>query len=275
MGGVRRGRGGDVSGAGETGLLAWAALVFVWTVVNYLHRLDPVDAAGHRGVEGRALRRWRWGLGVRAVVGAGVAWWIVGGGTAAVWAAGVTLAGAVALPAVRAAWARSPVGGFPRDFRPEWELACNAAFLVAAWLIVDGAGAPAARLAEVPAGPARFAGFVLVALSAAIFLVRGGTHVVRGVLEKSDTLPEETGARETDVRHGVTIGNLERFLVLVLTALGEFGALGLVIAAKGLVRAVEWRDREMLEYFLVGTLASVSLALAVGLAVRWAATAWL
>lgn len=63
--------------------------------------------------------------------------------------------------------------------------------------------------------------------------------------------------------------------MLVLAALGEFGALGLVIAAEGLVRAVEWRDREMLEYFLVGTLASVSLALAAGLAVRWAATAWL
>lgn len=262
------------AGAGQ-GPLAWAALVFVWTAVNYMHRLDPVDAEGHRGLGGRSSSRRWWWLGIRALGGAGVVWWVVGGGVAGGAAAGVTLAGGFALPAVRAAWARSPEGGFPQDFRPEWEVACNVAFLLAAWLIVAAAGTPARVLADVPAGRARFTGFVLLALSAAIFLVRGGTHVVRGVLEKSDTLPGETAPRQTDVRHGVTIGNLERFLVLVLTALGEFGALGLVIAAKGLVRAVEWRDREMLEYFLVGTLASVSLALAVGLGVRWAATAWL
>lgn len=264
-----------MSAASPADLLAWAALVFVWTAVNYLHRLDPVGAAGHRGIEGRSLRRWRWGLGVRALVGAGAAWWIVGSGPAAVAAAGVTLAGTVALPAVRAVWARSPEGGFPRDFRAEWEIACNAGFLVAAWLFVDVADAPGARLVGLPGDSPRLAAFVLVALSGAIFLVRGGTHVVRGVLEKSDTLPGEAGSRGADVRHGVTIGNLERFLILVFAALGEFGALGLVIAAKGLVRAVEWRDRQMLEYFLVGTLASVSLALGVGLAVRWAAGAWL
>lgn len=261
--------------AAAADLLAWAALVFVWTAANYLHRLDPVDTAGHRDLEGGSYRRWWTALVVRALVASGGAWWVVGGGVAGVPAAVVTLAGALALPAVRGAWARSPKGGFPRDFRPEWEIACNVAFVVMAWPLVAAAGTPAARLAEVPPGTARSASFILVALSAGVFLVRGGTHVVRGVLEKSDTLPAESEARESDARHGGTIGNLERFLVLVLTALGEFGALGLVIAAKGLVRAVEWRDREMLEYFLVGTLASVSLALAVGLAVRWAATAWL
>lgn len=107
-------------------VLAWAALVFVWTAVNYLHRLDPVDVAGHRSLEGGVFRRWWRGLGIRALLGAGAAWWIAGAGAAGVPAAVATPAGALALPAVRAAWARSPEGGFPRDFRPEWEIACNA-----------------------------------------------------------------------------------------------------------------------------------------------------
>lgn len=258
------------------GVLAWAALVFVWTAVNYMHRLDPVDAAGYRGLAGPSLRRWRRGVAVRGLGAAGAAWWICGGGGAGATAGAVSLAAAVALPAVRAARARSPGGGFPRDFRPEWEIGCNAGYLLAAALVIVETDAPAGTVAGLVPVPPRPAGFVLLALSAAVFLIRGGTHVVRGVLEKADTLP--AGANDgsgSDVRHGVTIGNLERFLVLVLTALGQFGALGLVVAAKGLVRAVEWRERRMLEYFLVGTLASVSLALAVGLGVRWAAKAWL
>lgn len=108
-----------------------------------------------------------------------------------------------------------------------------------------------------------------------IFLLRGGTHVVRGVLEKSNTLPSGTGADvEGEVRHGLTIGNLERLLVFALAVVGAYGALALVVAVKGLVRALEWRNREMLEYFLVGTLASVTLALFVGLGVGLLASAW-
>lgn len=66
----------------------------------------------------------------------------------------------------------------------------------------------------------------------------------------------------------MTIGNIERLLILLFTLVGSYAAVGLVVAAKGIVRAVEWKDRAHVEYFLVGTLASTSLAVAVGIAMR-------
>ncbi|GAB4196819.1 MAG: hypothetical protein Tsb002_30480 [Wenzhouxiangellaceae bacterium] len=68
---------------------------------------------------------------------------------------------------------------------------------------------------------------------------------------------------------GQYIGWLERFLVLTAVILGEVTLAGLVIAAKSIFRfeAVK-NQRASVEYFLIGTLLSVSEAVAVGLAVR-------
>lgn len=50
--------------------------------------------------------------------------------------------------------------------------------------------------------------------------------------------------------------------------LGSYEALGLIIAAKGLIRAKEFADRDFAEYFIMGSLASTAVALAVGVALR-------
>jgi hypothetical protein len=55
---------------------------------------------------------------------------------------------------------------------------------------------------------------------------------------------------------------------MTLVVLGQFGALGLVVAAKSLARFKALEDREFAEYFLIGTLASLLLALGGGLALH-------
>ncbi|MBI2537686.1 MAG: hypothetical protein HYW06_12150 [Gemmatimonadetes bacterium] len=64
------------------------------------------------------------------------------------------------------------------------------------------------------------------------------------------------------------IGVLERALALTLVLLGQYGALGLLIAAKALARFRALEDRDFAEYFLIGTLASLLHALVVGVGVR-------
>jgi hypothetical protein len=95
--------------------------------------------------------------------------------------------------------------------------------------------------------------------------------VVRSVLE----LPalqmrrdEDRTAGAIDIARGRTIGALERAIALTLVLLGQYGALGLIVAAKSVARFKALEDREFAEYFLIGTLASLLLALAGGLGLR-------
>jgi hypothetical protein len=69
------------------------------------------------------------------------------------------------------------------------------------------------------------------------------------------------------------IGVLERAIALTFVLLGQYGALGLLIAAKSLARFKALEDREFAEYFLIGTLASLLLALLGGLGMK-ALLAW-
>jgi len=67
---------------------------------------------------------------------------------------------------------------------------------------------------------------------------------------------------------GRVIGTLERIAVYVLVLHGQYEALGLVLAAKGLARFQNLDDRDFAEYFLIGTFLSVVLAGGVALAVK-------
>lgn len=98
-----------------------------------------------------------------------------------------------------------------------------------------------------------------------------GMTVIRAVLE----LPalqmrreEDRSAGAVELARGRAIGALERALTLTLVLLGQYTAIGLIIAAKSLARLKALEDREFAEYFLVGTLASLLLALLVGVGIR-------
>jgi hypothetical protein len=66
-------------------------------------------------------------------------------------------------------------------------------------------------------------------------------------------------------RVGATIGILERILIVVFVLTGSQAALGFVGAAKTLARFRLLDDRDFAEYYLLGTLASVSVAIITGL----------
>nr|WP_319475019.1 hypothetical protein [uncultured Sphaerochaeta sp.] len=61
------------------------------------------------------------------------------------------------------------------------------------------------------------------------------------------------------------IGTLERYIMIILLSLGQFGALALVMAAKSISRYEMLKDKYFAEYYLLGTLLSILISLLVWL----------
>ena len=86
--------------------------------------------------------------------------------------------------------------------------------------------------------------------------------------DENDAATGGTGAHvaaRSPARIGATIGVLERLLIVAFVLTGAEAAVGFVVAAKTLARFKQLDDRPFAEYYLLGTLASVSVALATGL----------
>ena len=68
---------------------------------------------------------------------------------------------------------------------------------------------------------------------------------------------------------GKWIGIIERLIVFIFVLLGQYAAISLLIAAKGIIRFNE-KDRPEVktEYLVIGTLMSIGIALIIGQAVR-------
>ena len=80
--------------------------------------------------------------------------------------------------------------------------------------------------------------------------------------------PDRPAAVETADNVGAVVGVLERLLVVILIlGRAEIG-IGLVVAAKTLARFKQLDERSFAEKYLVGTLASVTVAVASALAAR-------
>jgi Protein of unknown function (DUF3307) len=74
--------------------------------------------------------------------------------------------------------------------------------------------------------------------------------------------PAAAASASGPARIGEAIGVLERLLVVVFVLTNSLAAIGFVVAAKTLARFKQLDDRAFAEYYLLGTLASVSIALA-------------
>ena len=74
-------------------------------------------------------------------------------------------------------------------------------------------------------------------------------------------------------RVGATIGVIERLLIVTFVLVGAESAIGLVVAAKTIARFRQLDDRDFAEYYLLGTLASVSVAIVTALVARAALNA--
>jgi hypothetical protein len=100
------------------------------------------------------------------------------------------------------------------------------------------------------------------------------------VVADPPTLPEpvagvdgERVALPPPTQVGATIGVLERLLIVTLLLVGADVAIGFVIAAKTIARFKLLDDRDFAEYYVLGTLASVSVAIMTALAARAALAA--
>ena len=91
---------------------------------------------------------------------------------------------------------------------------------------------------------------------------RAGANGDEGPLALSTSAPRPLSP---PARVGATIGVLERLLIVTFVLIGAEAAIGFVIAAKTLARFKQLDDRGFAEYYLLGTLASVGVALGTGL----------
>lgn len=236
----------------ETTLL-WSELLLIWMLVNYAL---PLLAESTPRLTDPVVRGLGVGAGAALVVGLG----FEGLGVA-------TAAGMLAF-VLNAGRAR-----FAARYGAEWELGINAAFASGTGVAaIAGRWSPDQSLISLSEAfdPER-ATVVFLTLAAAVFLGQGGSHVVRGVLDKAGTLPsvksldgEKAQVDHKEVSRGALIGALERWLLLLLAMVGSYGGIGFVVAAKGLIRSRDLQSHQYAEYHLVGTLTSTLLALGIG-----------
>ena len=152
-----------------------------------------------------------------------------------------------------------------RGFLAQGELLSVALFSVAAsgyiWWHQLEVGFPYLRL---PVDGGRLA-CIQFGIFAAIIGIWHSGNIVLGVLNREDVLPER-GQGKGALQHGRLIGYLERLMIMILVSQGSYEGLGFLIAAKGLIRSKELTEhRELVEYFLIGSLLSVLCAVVVAL----------
>lgn len=185
----------------------------------------------------------------------------------------------------------SPLAGLATD-QASHLLTLGAAVVIgarpdgAAWFV------PWARMGDLVGLDAagRWIPLALSLVAAYVVAIPGGSVFVRALLEPyARALPGED-----ELSLGRVIGYLERLILLTLLLLGQYAAMAVIVAAKSLIRIpsiaspagagnasgsresgqsrstpAERVERITTEYFLIGTLGSIAVALFTGVATRW------
>lgn len=151
--------------------------------------------------------------------------------------------------------------------------AAHVAVIVAAWCALAHAGAiPGYRWLSASDIGVYVGGAVLA--SAFVFTASGGSVIVTGILNLLPRHEVEEGTAGY-AGAGRMIGILERTLMLALVLYGEWAAIALLITAKSIARFEEIKVRKFAEYYLVGTLASLLVALVIGFALVEVLLPWM
>jgi hypothetical protein len=259
--------------------LLWSELLLLWAIASYGVTADPIT--DDRENDSFQWKRWWWRFAVRSL-GAALLTFMT---SHSLVLTGWMMVATVAQPLLR--------------FRVLTQL--TAEFEIVAAVVSVGTILVIIRhfhltlywsIETVSLSREHLAALVLVA-AMLLFVVRGGTYVVRGCLSKAGTLPRMAARAETDdqdkqqnpdklptvagtevdnieINRGRLIGNLERLLLTLVVAAGSYAALAFLVAAKGLIRSEELANRDFAEYFLVGSFSSILVALCGGLIIRFA-----
>lgn len=260
----------------------WADAVLVWSLVSYVrpdNTLQLESGWPRSGAHDNAATD-----AFCALLGALFAGVLgIGSGIELLLAAAVGVL-SVSLPLVRRTLLRWHV----IEPLPIVELALPAMSLfVLGWLIEQQARPLFPDLISMPGAKPDRVG-ISFGMVGVLFVTRGGTHFVKSVCATGQILPrlsagnaipvatsQETGVSPEGARAlqpvdqarigmGRKLGCLERILMLLFVVGGQYEALGLILAAKGLIRSKEFEDRDFTEYFLLGSLASVLVAVVTG-----------
>ena len=120
------------------------------------------------------------------------------------------------------------------------------------------------------AGVMLLAGFgakLAIALAVYVAIIFGGGYLIRMLTRSllADNSQPEGETREQLRNAGMYIGWLERFLILTALLLHSPATAGLVLTAKAIARYPQFKHARFAEYFLIGTLLSLSVAMIGGL----------
>ena len=102
-----------------------------------------------------------------------------------------------------------------------------------------------------------------------IFTIFGGSLIVYTICSKFKTPDIDEILGLTVKGAGKYIGYFERFIVLTFMLLNQYTAIGLVLTAKSIARFEALKKREVAEYYLIGTLCSISIAMLVGIVLKF------
>ena len=258
-------------------LLLISELILLWTITNYAIVSDPVQEANRPSVDRPpAAKLWTVLLVLRSVAAVLVTIAIAGVRPGTVFLGLLLATGSLLLPIARRWWV-SPLYG------AELETGATVVVLIAIVVcVVDWRLAAFYHWIALPFSESRTSAFYLIA-TIVIFNIRGGTYIVRGILNKCGALPEldvpksttvttrpprvvtEKVVDDVEINRGRWIGNLERILTLAMVANQSYPAIAFLMAAKGFVRSKDLENREWAEYFLLGTLASIAVSLVGGI----------
>ena len=108
---------------------------------------------------------------------------------------------------------------------------------------------------------------VLLWIVAFAFCLRPANFIIQNIFKEAKISIPDSGKEQSLPNAGRVIGNVERMLTLVFVMLGQYEAIGFLLAAKSLLRFRE-TDTVKSEYVLVGTLLSFGIAILIGVAVK-------
>lgn len=92
-----------------------------------------------------------------------------------------------------------------------------------------------------------------------ILAIVGGHFIVRWILKKY-SVPKK-GLEKA----GAIIGVLERIFTLTFILIGQYTPIALIFTAKSITRFEDLKRREFAEYYLIGTLSSILIAMLIGI----------
>jgi hypothetical protein len=117
----------------------------------------------------------------------------------------------------------------------------------------------------------------LTVLCGYMLCLKEGTIFIRIVLNRISAVPRSRESSQYDLKEyerGKLIGILERTFIYFLIIFNQIGAIAVIIALKSLARFNELNDKNFAEYFLIGSLLSITAAAVPAAIIRLVTVGW-